>query len=71
MRHKTELQKGFVKVRISGVIDGSSMEIMSEEKVAGSLFTRNENLAIAYLKFKYINKSLRVGDANLEFLTKF
>ena len=71
MRHKTELQKGFVKVRISGVIDESSMEIMSEEKVAGSLFTRHENLAIAYLKFKYIDKSLRVGDANLEFLTKF
>ena len=71
MRHKTELQKGFVKVRIIGVIGGSSMEIMSEEKVAGSLFTRHENLAIAYLKFKYIDTPLRVGDAKLEFVTKF
>ena len=71
MRHKTELQKGFVKVRINGIISGSCMEIMSEEKVAGILFTRHENLAIAYLKFKYINKSLRVGDAKLEFVTKF
>ena len=71
MRHKTELQKGFVKVRISGIIGDSCMEIMSEEKVAGSLFTRHENLAIAYLKFRYIDTPLRVGEANLEFLKKF
>jgi hypothetical protein len=71
MRHKTELQKGFVKVRISGIVGCSSMEIMSEEKVAGNLFTCHENLAIAYLKFRYIDKTLRVGEANLVFLTKF
>ena len=71
MRHKTELQKGLVKVRIIGVIGGSSMEIMSEEKVVGSLFTRYEDNAIAYLKFKYIDKSLRVGEARLEFVKKF
>lgn len=71
MRHKTELQKGFVKVSISGSIDGSTMEIMSEEKIVGSLFTRHENLAIAYLKFKYIDAPLRVGDARIEFMQKF
>ena len=71
MRHKTELQKGFVKVRINGATDGSTMEIMSEEKVVGSLFTRHENLAIAYLKFKYIDASLRVGDTKIEFVEKF
>ena len=71
MRHKTELQKGFVQVRISDSIDGSTMEIMSEKKVVGSLFTQHENLAIAYLKFKYIDASLRVGDVKLEFIKKF
>ena len=71
MRHKTELQKGLVKVRISGSIGDSTMEIMSEGKVVGSLFTRHENLAIAYLKFKYIDKPLQVGDATLEFVKKF
>ena len=71
MRHKTELQKGFVKVRISGSIDGSTTEIMSDDRVVGSLFTHHENFAIAYLKFKYINSFLRVGDAKLEFVKKF
>ena len=71
MRHKTELQKGFVKVRISGSTDGSTMEIMNEEKVVGMLFTRDEGLAIAYLKFKHLDASLRVGDAKLEFIKKF
>ena len=71
MRHKTELQKGFVKVRISGPIDGSTMEIMSQEKVVGSLFTRHDDLAMAYLKFKYIDAPLRVGNVKIEFVTKF
>jgi folate-binding protein YgfZ len=71
MRHKTELQKGFVKVRISGSITGSTMEITSEKKIVGSLFTIHEDYALAYLKFNYISKSLRVGEAKIEFVAKF
>ena len=71
MRHKTELQKGFVKVKINGTIDDSLLDIISGEKVVGSLFTRHNNYAIAYLKFKYADMSLRVGDIKLEFVEMF
>ena len=52
MRHKTELQKGLVKVRIIGNTDGLCESILSEDRVVGTLLTRVKDLAIAYIKFK-------------------
>ena len=71
MKLKTEIQKGFVKVKINGPVDHSLMDIVSEEKVVGRLFTRHDNYAIAFLKFKYRSLALRVGDATLEFVERF
>lgn len=71
MRHKTELQKGLVKVKINGVTSGPNSEIMFNTKVVGTLHTRVGDYAIAHLKFKYEHLSLRCGEAILEQVIRF
>ncbi|MEM6371909.1 MAG: folate-binding protein [Pseudomonadota bacterium] len=50
MKHKTTLRKGLALVSITG--DASpGTPIMAGDKVAGTLYSRTENAAIAYLRF--------------------
>ena len=71
MRHKTELQKGLVKVKILGETSRLADTILFEDKVVGTLYTRVEDYAIAYLRFKYENFPLTVGNAQVVPLEKY
>ena len=71
MRHKTELQKGLVKLRITGNTNSSTHDILYEGKSAGTVFTKVEDHAIAYLKFKYEQSALTLGGADVEIIEKF
>ena len=50
MKHKTTLRKGLVQVAVSGDA-ATGTDIMAGEKVAGTLLSRTEDQAIAYLRF--------------------
>ena len=71
MRHKTELQKGLVKIRIIGDVNSSTHHILYEGKNVVTVFTKVEDCAIAYLKFKYEQLSLTFGAANVEIIQRF
>ncbi len=64
MKHKTELRKGLVRVRIEG--EATSTEITTPEgKVAGTLFTRSGDRAIAYLRLDRADGPLAAGAARI------
>ena len=71
MRHKTKLQKGLAKVKILGETVGLAPNVLSHDKVVGTLFTRVGDYAIAYLKFKYESSPLKVGNAEIVLVEKF
>lgn len=50
MKHKTELRKGLVQVRVEGAAPAGT-PILQGDKPAGTLFTQSNGLAIAYLRF--------------------
>ena len=50
MKHKTDLRKGLVRVRIEGVAPVGT-PILSGDKPSGTLFTQSRGHAIAYLRF--------------------
>lgn len=50
MKHKTDLRKGLVRVKISGSAPVGTA-IMAGDKPAGSVFTQSGGQAIAYLRF--------------------
>jgi tRNA-modifying protein YgfZ len=64
MKHKTELRKGLVQVRISGAAPAGT-EITSAGKPAGTLLTQSGNLAIAYLRLDRSTPPLLAGSATL------
>lgn len=65
MKHKTELRKGLVAVRIDGSAPVGS-EILSDGKPAGTLFTQSGGAAIAYLRLDRAGGALTAGDARLD-----
>ncbi|MBT2130030.1 YgfZ/GcvT domain-containing protein [Aliiroseovarius lamellibrachiae] len=64
MKHKTELRKGLVQVRISGHAPVGT-EITASGKPAGTLFTQSGGLAIAYLRFDRASGEMMAGDAKV------
>ncbi|PKP72677.1 MAG: folate-binding protein YgfZ [Alphaproteobacteria bacterium HGW-Alphaproteobacteria-6] len=64
MKHKTELRKGLVTVRIEGPA-GPGSTITAEGKPAGMLFTRSGDRAIAHLRLDRAAGDLRAGEAKL------
>ncbi|MFT4151967.1 MAG: folate-binding protein [Paracoccaceae bacterium] len=64
MKHKTELKKGFVRVRIEGEAPMGA-EITADGKPAGTLFTRSGGQAIAYLRFDRAGDEMRAAGATL------
>lgn len=62
MRHKTQLQKGLVRVLVDGVVPLGT-EIRSGRRPVGLVFTQRDGYAIAQLRFKQIQQEpLRAGD---------
>jgi folate-binding protein YgfZ len=62
MKHKTELRKGLVRVRVTGAA-GFGDEITAEGKPAGTLFTRSGDRAIAYLRLDRATGPMQAGEA--------
>lgn len=66
MKHKTELKKGLVRVRVTGDA-GPGTEITTEDgKPAGVLFTRAGDQAIAFLRMDRAGGALTAGSARVE-----
>lgn len=61
MKHKTELRKGLMRVRVEGVAPVGT-PLMAGDKPAGTLFTQSGGQGIAYLRFDRVN-GLTAGDA--------
>jgi hypothetical protein len=64
MKHKTELRKGLVQVRISGAAPAGT-EITAAGTPAGTLLTQSGNLAIAYMRLDRSTPPLLAGTATL------
>lgn len=67
MKHKTELKKGLVRVRITGdAAPGTAID--QDGKPAGTLFTRSGDHALAYLRLDRA-EGLTAGGASLQIET--
>lgn len=64
MKHKTELQKGYVTVAVEGEADPGT-EILSAGKPVGTLHTRVGDRAIAYLRFNRMKGDAHAGEARI------
>lgn len=64
MKHKTELRKGLVTVRVEGAAPAGT-EITSDGKTAGTLLTRAGDEAIAYLRFDRAGREMQAGTARV------
>lgn len=64
MKHKTTLRKGLVKVAVKGdAMPGT--QIMAADKAVGTLLSRHEDLAIAYLRFDRAQVPMTAGEAQV------
>ncbi|TCP44067.1 YgfZ/GcvT domain-containing protein [Rhodovulum marinum] len=64
MKHKTELKKGLVTVRIDGAAPVGT-PVMAGDKPAGTLFTQSGGQAIAFLRFDRADGPMTAGGATL------
>ena len=63
MKHKTELRKGLIRVRVEGSAPVGT-PIVSADKPAGTLFTQSGGFGIAYLRFDR-TEGLTAGSAKI------
>jgi len=63
MKHKTELRKGLIALRIEGSAPAGTV-ILSQEREAGTLFTQAGGRAIAHLRFDR-TEGMTAGSARL------
>lgn len=66
MKHKTELRKGLVKVRVEGKAPAGT-PILADGKPAGTLFTNDGSLALAHLRLDRAGPDMIAGDAKVHF----
>ena len=64
MKHKTTLRKGLVQVGIEGDA-APGTNIMSDEKVVGTLFSRSGKRGIAHLRFDRAQPVMHAGTARI------
>jgi folate-binding protein YgfZ len=64
MKHKTELKKGLVRVRIDGAAPVGT-DVMAGEKEAGVLYTQSHGKALAWLRFDRAQGEMRAGAARV------
>ena len=65
MKHKTELRKGLVSVKIDDAAPIGT-EITADGKAVGTLYTQAGDRAIAYLRFDRAKGVMQAGDATLQ-----
>ena len=64
MKHKTELRKGLVRVKVDGSAPAGT-EITADGKAAGTLYTQSGGYGIAYLRLDRANGTMQAGEAKL------
>jgi hypothetical protein len=64
MKHKTDLRKGLVRVRLAGAADPGA-EITAGGKPVGRLFTRSGDRALAHLRFDRAEGPMQAGAAEV------
>ena len=64
MKHKTDLRKGLVRVRVEGAAPVGT-KIMAGDREAGALFTQSGGHAIAYLRFDRTAGPMVAGTAQV------
>ena len=64
MKHKTELKKGLVRVRIEGSATVGT-EILAGEKPAGTLYTQSGGAALAWLRLDRASGPMQAGAAQV------
>jgi len=64
MKHKTELRKGIVRVRVTGVAPVGT-EILSDGKPAGTLYTQSGGYGLAYLRHDRAGPAMQAGAAQV------
>lgn len=65
MKHKTELRKGLVRVRVSTPVPVGT-PVLSEGKEAGTLYTQAGGRGIAYLRFDRAEAAMQAAEAKVE-----
>lgn len=65
MKHKTELRKGLVRVRVDGAAPVGSTLVTTDGKEAGTLFTQSGGAGIAHLRFDRATGPLMAGTATI------
>jgi tRNA-modifying protein YgfZ len=65
MKHKTELRKGLVRVRLDGPPPPPGTPITAGDRAAGTLFSAADGVGLAYLRFDRAGAELRAGDARV------
>ena len=64
MKHKTDLRKGLLRVRVAGTAPVGT-PIKAQGKPSGTLFTQSGDHAIAYLRFDRLDGPLFAGTAQI------
>jgi tRNA-modifying protein YgfZ len=66
MRHKTELKKGLVQVRVEGAAEPGTGIVTEDGRAAGTLYTTADGLGLAHLRFDRAREGvLRAGSARI------
>jgi folate-binding protein YgfZ len=65
MKHKTELRKGLLRVRVEGPAPPPGSEIRAGGKVAGTLLSVADGAGLAYLRFDRAQGELTAGEARV------
>jgi folate-binding protein YgfZ len=65
MKHKTELRKGLVRVRVEGPPPPPGTEIRAGDRVAGTLLSVADGAGLAYLRFDRASGELVAGEARV------
>lgn len=66
MKHKTELRKGLVRVRIDGTAPAGT-PIIADGKPAGTLFSSDGSAALAHLRLDRAGPDMEAGEAKVHF----
>lgn len=66
MKHKTELNKGLVPVKVEGAAPVGA-EITADGKPAGTLYTQADGRGIAYLRFNRAKGEMQAGEATVTY----
>lgn len=66
MKHKTELRKGLVRLKISGAAPIGTPILTTDGREAGTLYTQSGGRALAQMRFDRMRGVLSAGTAQLE-----